>query len=178
MAMATAMAATMAVGTAISASATDYDLPADNVSIVSLMEESVNYNNAGFYSVSSGNEAPFGMSTACIGEVTTDSDGNVTIALKEGTVSVMLWRDKSVTVIGCVNTDTGADYYVENEMYPNGAIVIPAEDIAADSSYGSVGVTVTFGGELASIIDKVSAISPMSNPMSLELRVWHGDKSN
>ncbi|WP_155267124.1 hypothetical protein [Ruminococcus flavefaciens] len=165
-----AMAATMSVS-ALSASAADYNVPNDDTSIVTLQRDYTNYTNAAFYSTS-GNEAPYGMSTACIDSVSTASDGTVTIVLKRGSVTVMNWFETHVTITGCENTTSSANYFVNpDSTYTYGRIVIPAADISPASGYGSVEVTVTFGDTLGNIMSAVSSVSNMSNPMDLELRL-------
>lgn len=157
MAMATAMAATMAVGTAMSVSAAE--VPA--YAVTASVNDVVNYTNAAFYTMS-GKEAPMGMSTACIESVSTDENGNVTVALKEGHVSAGSWELMSVTIDECKLNG--------NSIYSDGKLTINASEIAVnDAGYGYVNVEVTFGGGLANIIN---LIPKMSNPMDLQLRLF------
>ncbi|WP_155267127.1 hypothetical protein [Ruminococcus flavefaciens] len=164
-----AMAATMSVS-ALSASAATYDTPNDDTSIVTLQRDYANYTSSAFYSLSSGNPAPMGMSTACIQSTSTDSNGNVTIVLKQGSLQVGIFPLTTCTIIDCVNSNTDANYFnAATSTYPYGTIVIPASDISSDGTSGYVDVTVTFGGGLINII---SDITPMSNPMDLRLRLF------
>lgn len=163
-----AMTATMSIS-ALSASAADYDVPADDTAIVAIAEDTVNYTSSAFYSTSSGNPAPMGMDTLCIDSTTTDSNGNVKVKLKEGTLSIWSWNFITATITSCKNTATGTEYFnTATSDCPYGYILIPASDISTDSNGGYVDVTVSFGGSISTII----ALTPMSNPMELRLRLF------
>ncbi len=163
-----AMAATMSVS-ALSASAATYDTPNDDTSIVTLQRDYANYTSSAFYSLPSDNPAPMGMDTLCIDSTTTDSNGNVKVKLKEGTLSIWTWNLITATITSCKNTATGTEYFhAATSDCPYGYILIPASDISTDSNGGYVDVTVYFGGSITTII----ALTPMTNPMDLRLRLF------
>jgi hypothetical protein len=110
------------------------------------------------------------MSTACIAEngVSTDSDGYVTVDLKTGYVSIWNWNLISVTIEGCKLKSSGVSIYQEGklEIAPDDITVVYNED--GTVAYGYVDVSVTFGGDITTII----SLTPMTNPMDLQLRLF------
>lgn len=164
-----AMATTMSIS-ALSASAADYDAPVDENPVITVENDVISYTKAEFCK-SNGDAAPLDMGTACIDTVSTDADGFVTIDLKTGTVSVWDWNLMSVTIEGCNlrNGDT-----VGSSIYSNGQIEVDPDNITvvynADGSvaYGYVDVSVTFGGDITTVI----ALTPMTNPMNMQLRLF------
>lgn len=170
--IAIAMSATVAAGITTTAYAADYDF--GNTSVITLDSSNyVNYTSSAFYSISKDTPAPMGMDTLCIAGTTTDSSGNVTVKLKKGTLSILSFINIDATIVGCTNLDTGDNYFNSATTdCPYGYILIPAADITTDSKGGYVDVSVKFGDKLASIMNDISKVSKMTNPMDLRLRLF------